>query len=65
MKRVVITGMGIVSNIGNDLAAVTDSLKTANQALSLTKAMPIMALNRACQALLTKARLICPPLTAN
>lgn len=27
MKRVVITGLGIVSNIGNDLSSVTDNLK--------------------------------------
>ncbi|MFA9487047.1 MULTISPECIES: beta-ketoacyl synthase N-terminal-like domain-containing protein [unclassified Moraxella] len=33
MKRVVITGMGIVSNIGNDLATVTDSLKTGKSGL--------------------------------
>lgn len=33
MKRVVITGMGIVSNIGNDLAAVTDSLKNGKSGI--------------------------------
>jgi 3-oxoacyl-[acyl-carrier-protein] synthase-1 len=29
MRRVVVTGMGIVSSIGNDLAEVTESLRTA------------------------------------
>ena len=29
MRRVVVTGMGIVSSIGNDVAAVLDSLKNA------------------------------------
>ncbi len=33
MKRVVITGMGIVSNIGNDLATVTDSLKNGTSGI--------------------------------
>lgn len=33
MKRVVITGMGIVSNIGNDLATVTDSLKNGKSGI--------------------------------
>ena len=33
MKRVVITGMGIVSNIGNDLASVTESLKTGKSGI--------------------------------
>ncbi|WP_066804305.1 beta-ketoacyl-ACP synthase II [Moraxella oblonga] len=33
MKRVVITGMGIVSNIGNDLASVTDSLKNGKSGI--------------------------------
>lgn len=33
MKRVVITGMGIVSNIGNDLASVTKSLQTGQSGI--------------------------------
>ncbi|MDO4440772.1 MAG: beta-ketoacyl synthase N-terminal-like domain-containing protein [Moraxella sp.] len=33
MKRVVITGMGIVSNIGNDLATVSESLKTGKSGI--------------------------------
>ncbi|OPH40195.1 beta-ketoacyl synthase N-terminal-like domain-containing protein [Moraxella equi] len=33
MKRVVITGMGIVSNIGNDLATVTNSLKNGTSGI--------------------------------
>lgn len=33
MKRVVITGMGIVSNIGNDLTSVTDSLKNGKSGI--------------------------------
>lgn len=33
MKRVVITGMGIVSNIGNDLATATDSLKNGKSGI--------------------------------
>lgn len=37
MKRVVITGMGIVSNIGNDLATVTESLKQGKSGLSFNQ----------------------------
>lgn len=33
MKRVVITGIGIVSNIGNDLASVTKSLQTGQSGI--------------------------------
>lgn len=33
MKRVVITGMGIVSNIGNDLVGVTNSLKNGKSGI--------------------------------
>ena len=33
MKRVVITGMGIVSNIGNDLDTVTDNLKNGKSGI--------------------------------
>ena len=33
MRRVVITGMGIVSSIGNDCAAVLDSLRTARSGI--------------------------------
>lgn len=33
MKRVVITGMGIVSNIGNELATVTENLKTGKSGI--------------------------------
>lgn len=33
MKRVVITGMGIVSNIGNDLLSVTDNLKAGKSGI--------------------------------
>ncbi|MDO4450862.1 MAG: beta-ketoacyl-ACP synthase II [Moraxella sp.] len=33
MKRVVITGMGIVSNIGNNLTSVTESLKTGKSGI--------------------------------
>ena len=33
MKRVVVTGMGIVSPIGNDLAEVTDSLRTGRSGI--------------------------------
>ena len=34
MKRVVITGMGIVSSIGNNIEEVTDSLKQAKSGIS-------------------------------
>lgn len=33
MRRVVVTGMGIVSCLGNDIAAVTDSLKTGRSGI--------------------------------
>ena len=34
MRRVVVTGMGIVSSIGNDAAAVEDSLRHAKSGIS-------------------------------
>ena len=34
MRRVVITGIGIVSSIGNDAAAVTQSLREARSGIS-------------------------------
>lgn len=37
MRRVVITGMGIVSSIGNDLDTVTSSLREARSGLSFAK----------------------------
>jgi len=37
MKRVVITGMGIVSCIGNDVAAVTDSLKQGKSGIKFNE----------------------------
>jgi len=33
MRRVVVTGMGVVSSLGNDIAAVTQSLKTAKSGI--------------------------------
>lgn len=37
MKRVVVTGMGIVSCIGNDVAAVTESLKAGKSGISFNE----------------------------
>jgi 3-oxoacyl-[acyl-carrier-protein] synthase-1 len=37
MKRVVVTGMGIVSSIGNDVEAVLDSLKEARSGVSFAE----------------------------
>ncbi|MEY3234208.1 beta-ketoacyl-ACP synthase I [Aquidulcibacter sp.] len=37
MRRVVITGMGIVSSIGNDAAEVTESLRTAKSGISFAQ----------------------------
>jgi 3-oxoacyl-[acyl-carrier-protein] synthase-1 len=34
MRRVVVTGMGIISSIGNDINEVTESLKTGRSGLS-------------------------------
>ena len=33
MRRVVVTGMGIVSSLGNDIAQVTQSLKTGTSGI--------------------------------
>lgn len=38
MRRVVVTGLGIVSSIGNNAAEVTESLRTARSGLSLNEA---------------------------
>ena len=37
MRRVVITGMGIVSSIGNDIAAVTESLREAKSGITFSQ----------------------------
>ena len=37
MRRVVVTGMGIVSSIGNDTAEVTESLRTAKSGISFAQ----------------------------
>ena len=37
MRRVVVTGMGIVSSIGNDAAEVTESLRTAKSGISFAQ----------------------------
>ncbi|RUT30243.1 beta-ketoacyl-ACP synthase I [Arsenicitalea aurantiaca] len=37
MRRVVVTGMGIVSSIGNNLAEVTESLRAARSGISFAK----------------------------
>ena len=33
MRRVVVTGMGIISSIGNDINEVTESLKTGRSGI--------------------------------
>lgn len=65
MKRVVITGMGIVSNIGNDLTSVTDSLKNGKSGIIFNQSYATMALNHKFLALLTRTRSPPPKLTAN
>ena len=37
MREVVITGYGIVSSLGNDVKAVTDSLKNSTSGISVNK----------------------------
>ena len=37
MKRAVITGIGIVSSIGNDVKEVTESLKTGKSGISYSQ----------------------------
>jgi hypothetical protein len=43
MRRVVVTGMGIVSSIGNNADEVTESLRTPNRASASARISPITA----------------------
>ena len=44
MRRVVVTGLGIISSIGNNAAEVTDSLKDAKSGISLISLIKIWGL---------------------
>ena len=39
MRRVVVTGMGVVSSLGNNIAEVTDSLKNGKSGIEFVKIM--------------------------
>ena len=45
MKRVVVTGLGIISSIGLDAKEVTESLKKENQVLHFLKSTNSMVLD--------------------
>ncbi|SVB10438.1 uncharacterized protein METZ01_LOCUS163292, partial [marine metagenome] len=44
MKRVVVTGMGIISSIGNDVEEVTSSLKNLSSGITLNETNKDMGL---------------------
>ena len=43
MRRVVITGMGIVSSLGNNINEVTESLKNSKSGITFKKNIKIKA----------------------
>ena len=65
MRRVVITGAGIVSCIGHDLATVTDALNKDAQVLRSMNRMLSTTLNHRLAVVLIKQNWIPQALTVN